>query len=399
MFKIITFLLLFTSMLYAGVENYLIGLNAYKDGFDSIAEENLQTYLKNAADEEKARFAKYILYKINLQNNNYGKAYEYLEQIEGINDKRFDLTQMKIDKMKILLNTDCSKASDYLINAIGGSIASLYLKSKCPVNDRIVSRISGSNISDKIKAAYTIKLADNPGLAYQIAKNTSFEQLDKNTIKYLGLLFYKNGRYDIFWKAYKYYKDDRFVNLALNRIFETGDYKGFLESFVYNEPKFKISGENYCRAVKSRIELGENFNCSWIDKCYPEKNKEYIQSKFACLLQNKSSKAKDFINNNFEKEKEFFCKQSGNIISEGYYNSETISGFRSCGNKYKLAELLLRKKRTDDVLNLLKNDNSDKSLYIKAKAYILAGDLEKAKQTAEKINEQKLKNSLFKNNN
>jgi len=399
MFKIITFLLVFTSMLYADAQNYLIGLNAYKDGFDNIAEENLKTYLENAKDKKKARFAKYILYKINLQNNNYGKAYEYLEQIESIKDKRFDLTQIKIDKMKILLNTDCSKASDYLLNTISGSIASLYLKSQCPISDKLVYRISESNVPDKIKAAYTIKLDNKPRLAYQIAKNTSFEQLDENTIKYLGLLFYKNGRYDIFWKAYKYYKDDRFVNLALKRVFEADDYKGFIKSFLYNEPKYKISSENYCRAVRSRMELGQDYDCGWIDKCYNKKDKEYIQAKFSCLLRNKSSETTAFINNNFEKEKGFFCKQAATIISEGYYNFDTISRFRSCENKLKLAELLLSRKKTGEVLNLLRNDNSDKSLYIKTKVHILAGDLKKAKQTAEKIKDQKLKNSLFKNNN
>jgi len=399
MFKIITFLLVFTSMLYADVENYLIGLNAYRDGFDNMAEENLETYLKNAEDEKKARFAKYILYKINLQDNNYGKAYNYLEQIEDIKDKRFDLTQIKIDKMKILLNTDCSKASGYLTNTLRSNLATLYLKSQCPINDKLVRKISESNLPDKIKAAYIIKLDNNIELAYQIAKNTSFEKLDKNTIRYIGLLFYKSGRYDIFWKAYKYYKNDQFVNLALKRVFETGNFKGFDESFLYNEPKFKISSENYCRAVKSRMELGQEYNCEWIDKCYTAKDEKYIRAKFSCLIQNKSSKTTGFINNNFEKERGFFCKQGENIISGGYYNSDTIAKFRNCGNKFKLAELLLSKKNTDEVLNLLRNDKSDKSLYIKTKAYILADDLKKAKQTAEEIKSEKLKNSLFKNNN
>lgn len=399
MFKIITFLLVFTSMLYADVENYLIGLNAYRDGFDNMAEENLETYLKNAEDEKKARFAKYILYKINLQNNNYGKAYEYLEQIESIKDKRFDSQQINTDKMKILLNTDCSKASGYLTNTLRSNLATLYLKSQCPINDKLVRKISESNLPDKIKAAYIIKLDNNIELAYQIAKNTSLEKLDKNTIRYIGLLFYKSGRYDIFWKAYKYYKNDQFVNLALKRVFETGNFKGFDESFLYNEPKFKISSENYCRAVKSRMELGQDYNCKWIDKCYTAKDEKYISAKFSCLIQNKSSKTTGFINNNFEKERGFFCKQGENIISGGYYNSDTIDKFRNCGNKFKLAELLLNKKNTDEVFNLLRNDESDKSLYIKTKAYILADDLKKAKQTADKIKSEKLKNSLFKNNN
>lgn len=395
MLKIITFLLIFASMLYADVENYLIGLNAYKDGFDKLAAENLESYLETPENVQRAQFARYLLYKINLQNNNYGKAYEYFEKIEDIRDKRFDRKQMSTDKMDILLNIDCSKASEYVGNKAEDNLASFYLQSQCPINDKLAGKIAESNISDKIKAAYIIKLEDKIPLAYNIAKNISFDNLPEDTVKYIGLLFYQNNRFDIFWKAYKYYKNDQFVNIALQRAFETENYKDFNKSFSYNEPKFNITNTNYCRAIKSRMITGKTYECSWIDKCYENKNKEYINAKFTCLMENKSKKTTAFIKNYIDAETDFFCSQAGSIFKAGYYDSDMVAKFKTCSNKYELANLLLSMNKPEQTLILLKNDNSDKSLYIKAKSHILAGNAEKAKQTAEEIKDQNLKNSLF----
>ncbi len=265
MLRVLAFILFFATSLFADVQDYIIGLSAYNDGFDKIAIESLEAYIADSDDPTKAHFAKYVLYKIYLKNNNYKKAYSYFQDIETVNDNRFDHNQMLKDKMFMLKEINCEKAAEFLQKKLTDELASIYLTSQCRINDGLVQSVAESDLNAKVKTAFILKLKDKPESAYKIAKETAFADLKENILRYLGIFFYNNGYYDIFWNVYSEYKDDDLVNYALKRLFDVSQYENFIQSFEINKKQYKISNSNYCRAIESYQKLNQQFDCEIID--------------------------------------------------------------------------------------------------------------------------------------
>jgi len=397
MLRVLAFILLFATSLFADVQDYIIGLSAYNDGFDKMAIESLEAYIADSDDPAKTHFAKYVLYKIYLKNNNYKKAYSYFQDIERVNDDRFDRNQMLKDNMFMLKEINCEKAAEFLQEKLTDELSSIYLTSQCSINDGLAQSVAESNLNAKVKTAFILKLRDKPESAYKIAKETAFAGLEKDILRYLGIFFYNNGYYDIFWNVYSEYKDDDLVNYALKRLFDVSQYENFVHSFNANKNQYNISNANYCRAIESYQKLNQQFDCEIIDLCYNNKDNNYLKAKLSCFINNRDNKAQIFIKKNFRNNTDLFCTYAENIIAADLHDSEIISMFSICDNKLRLAEILLKNRQPENVLTLLRNDESDRSLYTKARAYILAGDKEKARAVANKINEKTLKERLFSN--
>lgn len=401
MFKIIIFVLVFTTSLYADIQDYIIGLNAYKDGFDNMAAESLQKYVKTSKDKDKKQYANYILYKIYFNSNDYKTSYKYLKKIENVKDKRFDKSQINTDKMHILTNLDCDKASKFLSKGINSTLASIYLKSDCKINKTVSESVAGSSLANNLKTAYIIKLKKKPELAYAIAKTTEFNNISMENLKYLGVFFYNNDYFDIFWRIYPRVKNDRFVNMALKRTFEAENYKDFIKSFKVNRSNYEITPSNYCSAVNSYKNLNIGYDCDLIDKCFNDTGRQYIKAKTTCLLKSgKPEKVTGFIASRFKNQPNLFCSYSTNIVQQKLYNDDLLSLFKDCKKqKHDIANLLLKQNKPESVISFLSNSNDDKTLYLKTKAYILAGNTQKAEKTAEMIGNEKLRESLFSNEN
>jgi hypothetical protein len=397
MFKVLAIVFFFATTLFADVQDYIIGLNAYRDGFDKMAVESLENYITDSNDSAKTNFAKYVLYKIYLKNRNYEKAYAHFQDIETVKDDRFNHSQMIKDKMFILIEINCKKALDYLQENINDVLASIYLNSECKIPEELVQSVAESNLNPNIKTAFIIKLKNKPEAAYEIAKKTDFSNLKKNILKYIGSFFYNNGYYDIFWNVYSQYKDDDFVNYALKRLFDVSQYENFIYSFETNRKFYNISNSNYCRAIESYQNLGRQFNCEIIDSCYNNKDGKYLKAKLSCFINNRNTNTKNFIKEEFNNNTNLFCTYAEHIITADLYDNEILSMFSKCDNKLKLAEIFIKNRQPQNVITLLENDESDSSLYTKTRAYILSGNEEKARKTANRIKDKSLKERLFDN--
>ncbi|BAI80854.1 conserved hypothetical protein [Deferribacter desulfuricans SSM1] len=396
MFKkliLIIFLFLSSYLLYAGdVSDYLLGVSAFKDQLYDVAKISLEDFLKDAKDEKKINFAKYLLYQIYLSEDNYDKALELINELENVNDKKIDTKLLRYDKVKILAEKDCDLAKSYLIENFYDYTLKAYLSSNCKVDKDISKKSLRLKLDNKLRLALAIKLKDFPEEASKQFDKIDIRKLDNKNKKSFAILFYKNGNYDKFWKIYRYYKDSDMVNLALDRVWDIKKYDSFLKSFEINRKKYKISNINYCRAYKIQKENGLKVDCDLLDNCFVKHDEKYYESYLNCSLA-----IKDI--DKFKKRYLLWSKKSDKIkcmyAYDGYkLNLLRISDFKNCKNRYDIADKLLADEKAKEVLLLLSEDSSDQGLYFKVLAYLLLNDTASAEKAMKKIKDKEILNKL-----
>jgi hypothetical protein len=374
-----------------------VGLKAFDDGFYDVAKLSLEDFLKNAQNESEKNYARYLLYLIYKKENNPDKSKYYFNFIKDINDKRFDRKALKQDKIRMLLDEDCNKAEEMVLKNPDKIFLSMYAASKCPINDNLSAfyyQIKGIDTNVKLKVI--TKKKNNPEVAGKIFDTINLKKLKANQLEYFGEYFFINKNYDLFWKIYKYLKNDKMVNLALNRLWEIKDYKNYIRSYEYNKNDYKISSSNTCKAIKAYKILKKPFDCNLIDACFSNnKNKNFYISKLSCLIdKNDKNKIISFIesisNDNFQ----YICEFAEYLVANDFYNVEILPKFSICKQSNEIADILIDKNKPDEIIKLYNNKSNDDANYYVCLAYIMKKDFKTAKVYLEKVKNKKLKKEL-----
>jgi len=381
--RLILIVLIFVSVGYTAPDDYLVGLSAFEDGLYDLAAEALEDFLASSNDTEKNSYAKYILYRCYLFEKNYDKSLKLIEEVEKADDKRFDKDLIKKDKVFLLTQTDCNKAiAESKSNKV---LASIVINSQCKPNEQFIKNIIALNLNANDMLTLFYKTIDNPETASQIFEKLSLKDLSDKDKDYLAKYFFKNNNYDNFWDIYKIYKNDDLVNLALSRLYEIENYKGFISSFNYNVKGHKISKRNYCRLIKSYEKLNKSYDCNILEKCVDNK-KELLNLKTACFIKNNDvQKFSDFLYTLNKNEINSICTDIGYSIGNEFYDEKVIDKFKICKNKVNTAKILFKKGKYKDVLRLLKPGKNDEEYILIAASYEKLGNMQKSKEYLDKI--------------
>ncbi|MGA1862736.1 hypothetical protein OWM07_07620 [Deferribacter thermophilus] len=370
------------------ITDYLLGVSAFKDHLFDLSKVSLEDYLKNAKDDKKIIFSKYLLYQIYMKEKNYTQASKLIDDLLQVEDKRLDYSKIKQDKVYILSQNDCEKGKSYLLENFSLYTLKGYLKTECNVDKAISNKALKIKMNYDLRLTLLVKLKDLPNEAAKHFKYINIKKMDKKLKKHFALFFYKNKIYDIFWDIYKVYKDSDMVNLALERVWELKNYNSFLKSFEINRKKYKVSNINYCRAYNAQKRLGLSVDCDLIDKCFDRKGEEYFDVSLACRLENgdKKSFKQSYILWS-KKSKEIKCKYGYTAYK---YDAVSISQLKDCKNRYEIAENLLADEKAKEIILMLSDDKSDEAAYYKVLAYLLLNDLKSAKVVYKKIKDPKI---------
>jgi hypothetical protein len=392
---ILIFILLFSNSVFSDTSDYIVGLNAYNDGFYDIAKISLEDYLKKAKEKSNVIYSKYLLYQIYLSENNLKKAETLFNDILKIKDKRFDYSIIRRDRVRFLIkNNNCEKAKKIVEQYPENLSALIFVNSKCRFGKNTYKAYLNKKINHQNKLKAIFKSNKNPKAVAALFNQINLKKLTNQEKKYLGAYFYKYKDFKNFWKVYNSYKDDDMVNFALNRLWDIKDEKAFLRSFKYNN-KYKISPVNNCRALQIYTKKGENFACKLIDNCYKNKSKNYYKSMLACLIKkNNSEDIKNFLFSIKEQDFKYVCEYSEYLIANNFYDLQWIHRFSKCKQVDNIADILLDKKRPNDILKLFSGKSSDKAYFYISKAYEQKNNKEKAKLYKNKIKNKKLKSLL-----
>lgn len=391
---ILLLILVFSSKSFADSSDYVVGLNAYNDGFYDVAKMSLDDYLKTGKKKANIIYSKYLLYQIYFSDKEYEKSEKLFLEIKDINDKRFNKSIIRRDKVRYYVKTDCSNAAKIVKKYPEISSASLYAISECTFDESIYKSylIKGTDNSIRIRAM--VKSKDFPKSVSKLFKKIDSNNFNESQNKYFGAYFYKYEDFDSFWRIYQQYKDSDMVNYALNRLWSLKKDKSFIKSFEYNK-QYKISSNNSCRAITLYDKSKTDFSCDLIEKCYVEKNENYHKSMLACLLKsNSTEKIKLFIETVEDKNFKYVCEYSEYLVANGYYDNQGVHRFSKCSQVNNIADILLDKNKPESVLKLFSGKSSDNAYYYISLAYQKKGELEKAKLFKDKITDAAFKKSL-----
>ncbi|WP_265821040.1 hypothetical protein [Geovibrio ferrireducens] len=370
--------------------DYLMGLNAYKDGLNSVARMGFEAYLADSPDQANRHYAEYLMYRILLEDGDTDGAYSYFAKIESVADSRFDQNVIKGDKMRFLIRRDCAEARKELISGTSAAGAAVYTESSCPMDSAAARAVASASNDSKVLLAAAGKSQGDPKAAEALFSGINPKNLTAEQAKYFGVLFYKNGNYDYFWKVYGVYKDADMVNLALDRLWNIKDYKSYITSFEANRKSYGLESAAFCRAIESYKQTGADFDCALLDGCIKEKNADFAKTKTACLI--KSGKTPlDADVDAFGSAVRGVCEYVPYMIDKNLYDGKSFGEFAACSNKFDIAELLYRKKRFGRLLEVASKGTDDRDYYYAALAHIGMGDRSKASAAAQKIKSAELK--------
>ncbi|MDY6821669.1 MAG: hypothetical protein SVN78_08625 [Deferribacterota bacterium] len=390
-FRISVIILIILNCIYvnADVNNYIIGLKAYRDGFIDIAKDNLKEYVKQADSKEKKSFASYILATIYFKEKDFQKTLLFLDGIETRNDPRINISQVREMKMFALTNVNCDLSLDFLKKYPLYEFTNIYINSNCEKNDKLFNIIC-DNLTDENKLQVLYNLL-NSKLYNRVFNCIDLSKVKKEDLREIGLYFFKNKEYNKFWKVFGFYKDDDFVNLALSRYWQKEDYDKFINNFNAFLNNFHIESENYCRAIKIYNDKGLTYDCSLIDKCID--NKRLLnKNKIACFIKNKNiNKLSEFIN---EENGKYLCDYGGYLIKESLYNHKILRYLSNCKDRRKYVGFLYENKKFNDLIIFLGDPSSDFDYFFLALSYKKLGNKEKSSIFSDKLKSIELKKYL-----
>jgi hypothetical protein len=386
----------FNTNLFADESDYIVGLNAYKDGFYDIAKISLEDFVKTSKNKANINYSKYLLYQIYLSEKKYDEAEKLFNQIIKINDKRFDKKIIRRDQVRFLIkDSKCNEAAKIVKKYPEEATARLFVFSKCKFDNELYKVYLNNNIPENLKIKALFKSSENNKAVSELFSKIKLKSFTDEEKNYLAKYFYKHKDFDQFWKIYNEYKDDDLVNLALNRVWDIKNYDSFIRSFEINSKNYKISSANSCRALSIYSKNKQDFQCDLIESCYVKKDANYHRSMLACLLKKKDKeKIKDFIDSVQDNNFKYICEYSEFLIANDYYDLQGIHRFSTCKQVNDLADILIDKKKPNAILKLFSGKSTNKAYFYITKAYMMKGDNEKAKLFKDKITDKKLIEAL-----
>lgn len=355
----------------ANINDYLVGLKAYKDGFNDIAKENLENYLKSVSDKKNEVFARYILAHIYFDEKNYKKTLEHINLIEDKRDERINIDEIKTMKIYALVNTNCNDAKAYLSKNLNNEVFNIYFQSECKKDDEFIDILCSSKALTDVKLKIMYNLNKFEGNVDKFFKCFDLKDLKDNDLSNLGLYYYKGKSFNYFWKIYDIYKDSILVNLALERLWFLSKYNDFLKTFQENQKQHKIEKINYCRALRIYNEKNITYNCNLLDRCL-QGDKTLYDSKLACYLNNKQiDELSNYIKENSGNKAllNALCSNGPYIISNKLYNKVILKNLSHCSKKIEYVKMLLEMENFNDITIILDNPDSEEEYFYLAIVY------------------------------
>lgn len=390
------FLLIFCAFsVYAGDDDYILGLNAFGDGLYSVSAPALEAYLKDGTDASKRNYSKYLLYKTYMKQGKAADAQKYLKDIINADDARFDKEQMSADNMTLLTATDCGKASVFAVANPDDKILEAYLDSKCPVSESLLKTTLDKSTSESVRMKLTAKYADKPETVAKIFDSTKLSTLSSSSKRYFGVYFYKQKDYVRFDRVKTEYMDGDLAGLELDRYWVNGDKQGYMDRFAAFNGKYDMTGAPVCRAIDLYNEAGREFDCNLVNKCITEYTVEFVKVKGACIAGKKDSKAMtSFADSLGTKIFPGLCGYGEYIFANSLYTGEKESKFATCENKFHIADIMVQKRNYKGLLNMFRGGTDDMYRYYTAIGYAGLGRQKEAADTAAKIKDVYLKTKL-----
>lgn len=386
MFRLIVILLLTFSISYADKLDFMVGLKAYNDKLYDVAIMSLEDYLKSPNDNKTADYAKYALYRSYLLMGDYQNAMRYLENLELLDDERFDKNLMKSDKTFIFTKTDCQKAESYAKNDL--VLENLVFNSDCKLSEdfinNLIPRIDESNIL--LKLFY--KSLDYTETEGKIFEKISLKNISDKDKSFMGKYFFKNKNYDFFWAVYKFYKDDDLVNLGLTRLYEIENYEGVVRSFEFNN-KYEITNNNFCRIISSYEKLNKKYDCDLLDNCIID-NQKVIMPKTACYIKNiEVNKLESLVMSLSGSDFQNVCKSLEYAVSKNIYTKKILSKLNSCENYQEIGKILFANGKYAEIPVVIKEGKNDEDYLLLAGTYEKLGEKKKSEFYFSKIKDKK----------
>ena len=378
-FRIFLFCLLFLFVSFysiADINDYLVGLKAYKDGFNDIAKENLENYLSHHNERKNEIFAHYILAHIYFDDKDYKKVIAHIDFIEGKKDERINLNEISNMKMYALVKTNCADAKKYLSEHLDDEIFSIYFQSECKKDDEFISILCNNKSTANIRLKVMYNLGNISGNVDNLINCLDLKDINNSDLKDLGIHFYKQKAFAYFWKIYEIYRDDLIVNLALERLwFHTNDNE-FLKIFQDSYKKYKINRINFCRAFKIYNDKKLKYDCNILDGCL-NNEKDLYEAKVSCYLgNNQVGELNEYIKRHKGSRSllDALCSCGQYIISEKIYDLEILKNLSKCSNRAEYARMLLEKDNYDDIFVILENPIKEEDFFYIALAYKKIGN-------------------------
>ena len=391
---LILFFVSFT--LKANINDYLVGLKAYKDGFYDIAKENLENYLSQKGDDKNKIFAHYILAHIYFNEKNYKNTLKHINEVENKKDERINIEEIRKMKIYGLVNIDCDEAKKYLAKNLNDVIFDVYFQSACKKDDEFIDILCKSKSSPYIKLKVMYNLNKINANVDELFGCLDLKNIKDSDLKTLGLYFYKEGTFDYFWKVYDIYKDDILVNLALERLWFLNNVDTFLKDFQKNREKYIIEKINNCRAIKIYNDKNIEYDCALLEGCL-EGDKNLYNNIIACYLDKKeTNQLNNYLkkHNNDKGISEAFCSYGKYIISEKIYDRVTLDSLSKCVIRIEFAKILAENGEYKDILSILSKPIDEEEYFYVALAYKKLGENIKFEEMKKKIKNVELLESL-----
>jgi tetratricopeptide (TPR) repeat protein len=374
-------------------DDYLVGLNAFRDGLYEISLPSFEEYLKGETEQRKAEYAHYLLYRMYLADKKFDSSVKHLNAVFTVDDRRFDKAQMVTDKMLLLTKTDCAGAAEYLKDVTDEVSINFYLDSKCEVGKDTASLIIEKTALQETKLKVISRFSEDPAMVGSIFDSLDIAKLNDEGKKYFALYFYKSGDMERFSKVSAVYEDEDIAGLELDRLWKGGDKDAFIGKYETFKKKYTLTGANACRAVDVYKNKGVQFDCDIINECMQKYSVEFVQVKGACLVKNgNKEKVTEFIDSLKPSIFTGMCGYGEYVFYNDMYTGSAQSKFYQCeGERYKIADILLSKGENQAVVNMFYNKEGDQNLYYAAVALRKLGKQAAADETASKITDEALK--------
>lgn len=386
-------LTLFSAPSYAHEDDYIVGLSSFRDGLYGISAPSMEAYLKGETEKRKADYAHYLLYRMYQADKKYEKSLVHLNTIFDVNDRRFEKERMITDKMLLLTKTDCTGASSYLKDVKDEISINYYLDSECPVDKDTAALIIEKTTLQDTKIKVVSRFSEDPEMVAGIFDSLDIAKMSGNTKKYFALYFYKSGDTDRFSKISAVYEDKDIAELELDMLWKNDDKETFISSYEKFREKYKLTGANACRAIDIYKKKDVNFDCNIVNECMQTYSVEFVQQKGACLVKGgNKEKVTEFIDSLKPTIFPGMCGYGEYIFYNDLYEGNSHSKFYQCEEqRYKIADMLLKKGENQAVVNMFFGKDGDQNLYYAAVALKNLGKADAAAETASKITDETLK--------
>ncbi|WP_022849932.1 hypothetical protein [Limisalsivibrio acetivorans] len=370
--------------------DYLVGLNAFRDGLYEISEMSLNEYLADASETAKINYSKYLLYRIKIIGEDYKEAYAYFQQIEDVQDERFDRVQMLTDRMRMLVRLDCTGAKTYLQEDAGPRRIDIYVDSECPVDSDVADIVADKGRGTDVRVNAALEIKDHPESVKKLFNSLNEKKLNKSQARFFGHYFYKNGNFPDFWDVYEVYKDRDILSLAFSRVWDLKKYKIYTDIYELHGDKYNYDKGVYCRAIEAYREQDKSFDCSLADRCIPGGGREFVRLKTACLVKNGGEGLTEFVDGLSDERLIDICDYIPYMIDKKLYpgDFDVLSG---CSNRESIAQILLDSERYKELESLMQDADEDRERYFLAMAKIKLGKTDEAKGITAKVKAEDIK--------